>query len=375
MQEYFFRTEQLAVGYQGIPLIREIGIHLKKGKILTLIGPNGVGKTTILKTIANQLSPLTGAVYLDQEVLNKMTERETAKRVSLVLTERIRPELMTCEEVVAMGRYPYTGMFGLLTKEDKEKVQEAMKLVHISELRDKDFMTLSDGQKQRVMLARALCQEPELLILDEPTSYLDIRYKLEFLSVLQKMTREKKLTVILSLHELDLAQRVSDQLLCIRDAYVERLGTPEQIFDGSYIRDLYDMEEYFFDEHFGMTELLPVKGKAMVFVIAGGGSGICFYRELQRKGIPFITGILWENDIDYPAAQALSERVIFEKAFCRITTEVKEKALMEIDNCPYVVCCLEKFSELNSYQQELQLYAAAAGKLIDKEAFLKKFMK
>ena len=116
--------------------------------------------------------------------------------------------MMTCKEVVATGRYPYTGKFGVLSKEDWKIVDEAVRLVHIEDLAERDFTKTSDGQKQRVMLARALCQQPDILVLDEPTSFLDIRYKLEFLSIIQEMARNDRLTVILSLHELDLAERI-----------------------------------------------------------------------------------------------------------------------------------------------------------------------
>lgn len=365
----FFHTEQLAVGYGKTPLLHKVRIELKRGSILTLLGPNGVGKSTLLRTIANQLTPLGGCAYLDGELLSRMSEKETAERVSLVLTDRIQPELMTCREVVAMGRYPYTGRFGRLTEKDWEKVDAAMELVCVSELGEQDFMTLSDGQKQRIMLARALCQEPKLLILDEPTSYLDIRYKLEFLSILQRLTRESALTVIMSLHELELAQRVSDQILCIKGAYVDRIGTPEQIFTGGYIKELYDMPAAFFDERFGIAELIPVaKGEPEIFVIAGGGSGISLYRRLQRSGISFATGILWENDIDYLTASALAERVISEKAFCEVTEETKNRALTEMQSCRYVISCISEFGALNAYNQELLCAAAEMGKLIDRES-------
>ena len=128
---------------------------MKKGEILTLIGPNGAGKTTILRSIIRQLAPLGGVVWLDGKQTEKMSGRELSRKLSVVLTERIRPEMMTCEDVVATGRYPYTGTFGILTSEDRRIVRESMELVHILELKDRDFLEISDGQKQRVMLARA----------------------------------------------------------------------------------------------------------------------------------------------------------------------------------------------------------------------------
>ena len=209
-EKIYFYTEDLQVGYGGKQILNPVRIGIRKGEILTLVGPNGAGKSTILKSVAAQLPPLGGAVYLDGADLLGMKGTERARRMAVMFTEKVHAEWMTCRDVVAAGRYPYTGRFGVLSEEDWKAVDEAMEAVQVSELRERDFQTLSDGQRQRVMLARALCQEPELLLLDEPTSYLDIRYKLEFMSVLQELARRKKVAVILSIHELDLAERVSD---------------------------------------------------------------------------------------------------------------------------------------------------------------------
>lgn len=240
---YYFHTEQMSVGYQGKPLVRDIEIGLQRGEILTVIGPNGAGKSTLLKSIAGQLKPVGGAAYLEQRKLSAMSGEELSRRMAVVFTEKLQTELMTCEEVAATGRYPYTGRFGILSEEDHRKVEEAMALVRVDRIREQDFSRISDGQRQRVMLARAICQEPEILVMDEPVSFLDIRHKLEFLSLLQELREKKKLTVIMSLHELELAKIVSDKILCLRGAYVERYGTPEEIFETDFIRRLYGMDE------------------------------------------------------------------------------------------------------------------------------------
>ncbi len=364
MGKYFFYTEKMSVGYDGVPLIRDVRIELEKGQILTLIGPNGAGKSTILKSIAGQLRLLGGAVYLERERLDQMGEKEMAKKLSLVLTDRIRPELMTCEDVVAMGRYPYTGRLGVLSGPDWEKVRQVMELVHIADFRERDFSTLSDGQKQRVMLARALCQEPEILILDEPTSFLDIKYKLEFLSILQKLTRKKELTVIMSLHELELAQRVSDRILCVKGAYISKMGTPEEVCGSGHLKELYDIQEGSLDERTGIAELPACIGTPRVFVIGGGGSGRNVYRRLQRQGIPFSTGILAENDLDYPVAKALAVNVIAERAFFDFSEESYQKSLKEIARCEAVVCAVETFGRQNEKNRDLMAYAERQGKLV-----------
>lgn len=250
--EYYFAAKKMCVGYGEKPLISDMEITLEKGEIVSLIGPNGAGKSTVLKSIAGQLKLLGGAVYLGKTDIADMKSNALAKKMSVVFTQKVRADMKTCRDVVATGRYPYTGWFGVLSKEDGRVVDEVMELAHITDIGGQDFDKISDGQKQRVMLARALCQEPEIIILDEPTSYLDIRYKLEFLSVLSEMRKKKGLTVIMSLHELELAKLISDKILCLKGEYIERYGTPEEIFETDFIRRLYGIEDGIFadDEKF-----------------------------------------------------------------------------------------------------------------------------
>lgn len=252
MEEYYFTTKKMCVGYDGRPLINDIEIKLTKGEILCLIGPNGAGKSTVLKSIAGQLRLLGGTICLGKAVVPEMKGNELAKKMSVVFTHRVRAELKSCRDVVATGRYPYTGWFGVLSKEDWRIVDEVMELTHITDIGGQDFHKVSDGQKQRVMLARAVCQEPEIVVLDEPTSYLDIRYKLEFLSILKEMREKRGLTVVMSLHELELVKIISDQILCLKGEYVEKYGTPTEIFEAEFIRNLYgiDMNSFLKDEKF-----------------------------------------------------------------------------------------------------------------------------
>ncbi|MBD5449366.1 MAG: ABC transporter ATP-binding protein [Lachnospiraceae bacterium] len=249
MTNYYFSTKKMCVGYDDKPLIREMEFALQKGEILSLIGPNGAGKSTVLKSIAGQLKLVGGTVYLGGDVLSEMRAGELAKKMSVVFTEKIRAEMKSCRDVVATGRYPYTGWFGILSAEDERIVDEVMELTHITDIGGQDFNKISDGQKQRVMLARAICQEPEIVVLDEPTSYLDIKYKLEFLSVLQEMRDKKGLTVIMSLHELELAKIVSDKILCLKGECVERFGTPGEVFESDFIGRLFGIREEDFAEN------------------------------------------------------------------------------------------------------------------------------
>lgn len=357
MSDFYISTEKMAVGYGGKAIIENIEIQVNRGEILTLIGPNGAGKSTILKSIIHQLSLVAGTVYLQGRAMDKMTEKEISRVMSVLMTDRVRPELMTCADVVSTGRYPYTGRLGILSPHDKEVVREAMELVHAADLKNQSFDRISDGQRQRILLARAICQEPEVIILDEPTSFLDVRHKLELLSILKKMVRERNVAVIMSLHELDLAQRISDRVVCVSADGIERVGTPEEIFSGDGIAALYGITKGSFFAPYGSVELERVQGTPEIFVIGGGGSGIGLYRRLQRKGIPFAAGILQQNDLDWPVAKELASELISEPAFAAIGAEAVNRAKAIIDRCAAVVCCVSTFGPMNLPNRELAEYA------------------
>lgn len=364
MEPYLY-TARLAVGYGGKPLIENICLHVRRGEIMTLIGPNGAGKSTILKTLARQLTPMAGAVYLDKQALGQMAEKELAQRLAIVTTERIDPELMTCRDIVSTGRYPYTGRLGLLRAEDRTIVENALAQVHAGELAELPFAQVSDGQRQRVLLARALCQQPDVILLDEPTSFLDIHHKLELLDILKNLVRQQRLAVVMSLHELDLAQRVSDTVVCVEKSGALRMGPPEQIFTEENIRALYGLTQESYNPLFGCAELPPVQGEPQIFVIGGGGSGIPVYRRLQRMGVPFAAGILHRNDLDYPVARALAAELVEEAAYQPVTAGTLARALAVLERCGKAVCTLPAFGPLNEANRLLWEAAKQNGKQVD----------
>lgn len=246
MEETVFCGNQMCVGYSGRPLIRDLNLRVHRGELVCLMGPNGAGKSTVLKTVTGQIPLLEGTMELRGRDLVSMKEQERARLVSVVLTERIRPELMTCREVVEMGRYPYTGRLGLLGREDRLQVEAAMELTDSRQLGELQFSQVSDGQQQRVLLARAICQEPELIVLDEPASFLDIRYKLEIMTVLKRLAAERGTGVLMSVHELDLIRSAADHVICLKEGRVFAGGTPGELFTEELIAELYDirMESY-----------------------------------------------------------------------------------------------------------------------------------
>lgn len=269
-----FTAEDLSVGYEkthkermtdlkrsrkgcsAAAVVSGINIKIARGKTVCLIGPNGSGKTTALKTITGQLRELGGSMSICGRPLSGMSEKERAKYISVVLTEKISPELMTCRDIVSMGRYPYTGRMGLLRSEDRAKVDEALEMVNASDIADRQFSMTSDGQRQRIMLARAICQESALIVLDEPTSFLDIRYKLEILTVLKKLARERGTGVLMSVHELELARAAADYVICFKNGRVFAEGVPDEIFDDRLISELYGLDMNSYDECFRNVNIM-----------------------------------------------------------------------------------------------------------------------
>jgi iron complex transport system ATP-binding protein len=351
----------LSVGYEDI-LIDSLDFQVKRGEIVTLIGPNGAGKSTILKTISRHLPAKAGVVMIDGRQWDRLSAAELAKKLAVVLTDRIHPELMTCGDLVAMGRYPYTNHFGRLTPEDRREVDDALEMVHALDLKDVGFNRLSDGQKQRVLLARAICQKPDVLVLDEPTSYLDVRHKLELLMILQRLARDEKITVIMSLHEIDLAAKVSDKILCVNRGELQWFGTPEEMFQKDRIRQLYSIGDGDYDPLYGSVELGRPGGSARLLVVGGAGSGIMWYRRLQRANIPFVAGVLYENDLDYPVAEMLAERVVSQKPFVPMEP-MRDEIYGVLGRMDMVLDCGCEHGEYDSLNQDVLKMAAEQGKL------------
>jgi iron complex transport system ATP-binding protein len=350
----YLKLEHLSVGYNKQSVVDDININIKKGEIVALIGPNGAGKSTILKSIARELDTISGNIFLDGKNIHDYTFKELSSKMAVILTERIKVELMTCRDIVATGRYPYTGRLGFLTPKDEEKINEALETVQAFDIAYKDFNRISDGQRQRILLARALCQEPEIILLDEPTSFLDVKHKLELLTILTNLARQKKITVLTSLHEIDLAEKVADRIVTVKGKELFGFGKPEEVFEESNIRELYDIKKGFFDPLLGNIELSKPEGKTpAVFVIAGGGTGIPVFRKLQRENIPFAAGILYTNDIDYRLARLLATEVITEKPFEEISDETFEKALMCMNSCKKIINASPEIGSMNKKLEEL----------------------
>lgn len=241
------RIEKANVGYRGNAILKDINLDIKKGEIITLIGPNGGGKSTLLKSIRGELALMGGAVYLGDDELRKLSLSELARKMAIVTTDRIKPELMTCRDIVSAGRLPFTDCFGFGNAKDTVAVQRAIELMKIEKIADKPYDKLSDGQKQRTLIARAISQEPEYLIMDEPTSYLDVRYRMELMDVIEKLAKEG-VTVVMSLHELELALTCSDRLLLIYEDGRTLCAEPSEVLEKGLIKELFSLTDEMYEK-------------------------------------------------------------------------------------------------------------------------------
>lgn len=282
------KAENLSIGYRdsrgGDNMSYEnLSFSLKRGEITTLLGTNGAGKSTLIKTLCGVIKPLSGEVFIGEIPLQTLSSSELSSRIAVVLTERIPDGGLTVYEVVSMGRYPYTGFFGGLTGYDKKVVEESLDVIGIGTMRNKPMAHLSDGERQKVMIAKSLAQESDVIILDEPTAFLDVCSKIEVVALLRRLASENGKTFLMSSHDIELALQYSDRLWVMnaqRDGMV--CGTTEDVVLSKGLEPLVGGSPHFsFDYEFGCFRASNVSGKS----VALKGDRVHWVKNaLERKG-------------------------------------------------------------------------------------------
>jgi iron complex transport system ATP-binding protein len=307
------KIQDLEVGYDRKAVVSHINQEIRRGQFVSLLGPNGAGKTTILRTLARLQAPQQGTIFLDGKNLQDYRQEELARTLAVVLTERNFFGMFTGFNFVALGRYPHTGFLGRLQVKDIQKTQEALRLVNAADLAGRNFNELSDGERQKLLLARALAQEPEIIILDEPTIHLDLKHRLEVMTILRRFCRDQGISVIASLHDVDIASKVSDIVAMVRDGRIIGWGEPEDILTEAMVTQLHELDSAAYNRWLGAIEMKSDATSGKVFVVAGGGTGVVIYRLLAKRGFAVTTGVIHENDIDCYVAKAVGATLIVEK--------------------------------------------------------------
>lgn len=256
----FFQIEKFSCGYPGKFILEDVSFEISKGDFVGIIGPNGSGKTTLFKGISNELPALAGSTKLDGRFIQKMSLKEKAQNLAVV-TQNIEVGSMTVEEYVLMGRIPYRSHFQFFeTAEDIAIAKKYMDLTGVSRLKDKFMNALSGGEQQLAGIARALAQEPQLLLLDEPTSHLDITHQVQILNLIRRLSRELGLTVLMIIHDLNLAGEYCDSLIMMQKGRVRKKGTPSEVLNYADIEAVYDTVV--------VTRTNPISGKPVVFLVS-----------------------------------------------------------------------------------------------------------
>lgn len=281
------QLSELAVGYRTKKedklLLKDLNLEIRQGEVVCLLGQNGVGKSTLLRTIAGIQPPLGGEIWLNKKKLSGLSTQELAWRISIVLTEKVSAGNLSVYDLVALGRHPYTNWLGILTSSDKAKVDEAIGLTNINYLAERKIGELSDGQYQKAMIARAVAQDGELMILDEPTAFLDLNNSVEIFLLLRRLAYEKNKAVVVSTHDFHLAMEFADRLWLTNFNSPLYEGLPEDLgLNGR-------LEESMFHEGFGLDLLtgrvvLPKKEKAVISLEGSSPAHRWTRRALERNG-------------------------------------------------------------------------------------------
>lgn len=254
------KIENLYLGYEDKNVVSDFSSSFKKGEIISIIGPNGSGKSTVLKAVAKLLKPESGAVYLDKKSIKTMSNKEVANKLSVLLQYNSSPSDMKVRDLIYFGRMPHKKWYQGRNIEDEKIIDEAIENTNLANLQHKKVCCLSGGERQRVWLAVALAQEPDILLLDEPTTYLDIGYQLELLELVKKLNRKLNMTVIMVLHDLNQAAKYSDNIIVLNHGKIVNIGHPKKVLNQGLLNSVYKVEaNIYFDKEEDYPIIIPKK--------------------------------------------------------------------------------------------------------------------
>ncbi|GHT09657.1 iron(III) ABC transporter ATP-binding protein [Bacteroidia bacterium] len=259
MNDKAIELKNLAIGYKtknGIkPVAENLNVAIDGGELTCLLGANGVGKSTLLRTLSGFQSKLTGEIFIREKEIDSYTDKDLSRMVGVVLTEKVDVRDMSVTELISLGRSPYTGFWGKLSKSDEAIVQASLSLIKIENLADRPLQTLSDGERQKVIIAKALAQETPIIFLDEPTAFLDFPSKVEIMRILHRLTRQTGKTIFLSTHDLELALQIADKLWLMDKENGMIIGTPDELRENGQLENFFRCEGVVFDRKTGLFRI------------------------------------------------------------------------------------------------------------------------
>lgn len=260
-ESFELKADALYAGYDGKKILSDVNITIPKNKISVILGANGCGKSTLLKTFARLLKPEQGEILLDGKKISSIPSRQLAQTLGLLPQSPVVPEGITVTDLVARGRFPYRKLFGGLQTEDFAAVEEALSMMGITELADRCVDELSGGQRQRVWIALALAQQTDILLLDEPTTYLDISYQVEILDLLLELNRTKKTTIVMVLHDINLSARYADHIFAMHEGRLAAQGSPSEVISRELMQKIYGLDCQIIKDPVSGTPLIVPEGR------------------------------------------------------------------------------------------------------------------
>lgn len=326
------QVEKLCFSYRDNQILKNISLHITQGSFITLLGPNGSGKTTLLKNLCGSLLPQKGWVLLNDFELKKIKPQDLAKKMAVVPQNSQIEFPFTVQDTVLMGRMPHQKRFQGDSPKDVSIAKWALELTNTWHLKDRLITEISGGERQRVIVAQALTQQPEILLLDEPTAHLDLQHQLELLELLQKLNKTSQLTVVAVLHDLNLAAQYSTFIVLLNQGKIYAAGTPAEVLTPPIIREVYGIEVMITPsphrEGFHVTPVAKTRPKSLksknfrVHLICGGGKGKTVMNKLVQEGYQVSCGVLNIGDSDWNRAKALGLDLVEEAPFTAIRPEV-----------------------------------------------------
>jgi len=360
----------LDVRYGAAQILEEIAFSADQGEMIGIVGPNGSGKTTLLKAMSRIVTPDSGEIYYNNQDMANFTFRQLAQEVAVVPQEIAIQFDYTVREIVTMGRHPFIGRFASESREDHAICNRAMKLASVDHLAETSVNAISGGERQRVLIARALAQEPKVLLLDEATSNLDISHQIEILSIIRRET--VRATVISVFHDLNLASYYCDRIILLKDRKIYAIGPPAEVLTSEHIQSVYGVEVIVRKHPLtGRPYILlmyaneeEVSRSGIIHLICGGGTGSELMRTLHKKGMQITTGVLNILDSDYLTAEELRIPVIAEPPFSpisdqsvsRLDTYLSDANLIILVNMPVGKGNIANIRGLKGYEEKTAIY-------------------
>lgn len=368
------KVQSLKFGYKDDLVLKDISFSLEEGQFMSIIGPNGSGKSTLLKNICNLEKPNSGEIEIHGENISQYKSKELAKKIALVPQDTFISYDFSVFDVVLMGRFPYLGRFDKETDEDFEITKEALKITNTFHLRDRNINEISGGERQRVIIARALAQEPDIIFLDEPTSHLDINHQMDLLNILRNLNKEKNTTIVLVIHDINLACRYSDIIMLLDKGEILSIGSPKEVVTRENIEKAYGLNTIIEENPYtNSLYIVPlslngivkkVDKKEKVHIISGGGTGREIISKLEEAGYDLSLGVINVGDSDWQLGKELSIKMVEEKPFSHISEEAFKKNIQFIREADIVVLGSTPYGRGNMKNLEAASLALNMGKTV-----------